>query len=119
MKKHFGEILVLTLLATLSGGIGNVAPSVRAQGEEPICEAPAGYNCWYVSPSGDDANEGSLEDPFGTIQHAVDVMNGGDFVYLRGGTYQENVQIPLTQDGTCVDVECAGGSWSTIKSYPG
>ena len=42
----------------------------------------------YVSPSGDDANSGTLEKPFATLQRAQQEarQKHGD-VFLRGGTY--------------------------------
>ncbi len=49
---------------------------------------------YYVSPSGDDSNSGTLAAPFKTIAKARDVvrstkgnMTGDISVYLRGGTY--------------------------------
>jgi hypothetical protein len=50
---------------------------------------------WYVSPLGSDANPGSKAKPFQTIQHAADVAQPGDTVFLRRGTYREAV-VPLT-----------------------
>ncbi len=42
---------------------------------------------WYVSPKGDDAAAGSIEQPFATILRAQQGVAPGDVVYLRGGTY--------------------------------
>ncbi|WP_433316506.1 RICIN domain-containing protein [Micromonospora sp. CA-269861] len=49
---------------------------------------------YYVAPGGDDANPGTLQSPFRTLQRARDVvrtinasMTGDVNVYLRGGTY--------------------------------
>ncbi len=41
----------------------------------------------YVSPMGNDDNDGSLQDPFKTIQAALDVVQPGQTIYLREGTY--------------------------------
>ncbi|WP_019026102.1 DUF7594 domain-containing protein [Colwellia piezophila] len=46
---------------------------------------------WFVDPNGSDENLGSLEAPFGSIQKAVDVVQPGDTIYLRGGNYHEEV----------------------------
>jgi len=43
---------------------------------------------WYVSPTGSDAQVGSLEAPFAGIQRAQTAAQPGDTVYLRGGVYQ-------------------------------
>jgi hypothetical protein len=53
-----------------------------------LCEAISSAQSYYVSPSGDDANPGSLGKPFATLQHAQQAVRQkrGD-VFLRGGTY--------------------------------
>ncbi|MCA9054310.1 MAG: right-handed parallel beta-helix repeat-containing protein [Planctomycetaceae bacterium] len=43
---------------------------------------------WFVSPSGDDDNSGSLEAPFATVGRAQDAASPGDTIYFRGGVYQ-------------------------------
>jgi hypothetical protein len=42
---------------------------------------------YYVSLSGNDANAGTLEKPFKTIEKAFSVCKNTDLVYVRGGTY--------------------------------
>lgn len=55
-------------------------------------------SAWFVSPTGSDANAGSLRKPFQTIQHAAEVAGPGDTVYIRKGTYRESI-VPA-QSGT-------------------
>ncbi|HEX5242380.1 MAG TPA: right-handed parallel beta-helix repeat-containing protein [Tepidisphaeraceae bacterium] len=55
-------------------------------------------SAWFVAPTGSDANAGTLRKPFQTIQHAADVAQPGDTVYLRKGAYRETV-VPA-QSGT-------------------
>lgn len=43
---------------------------------------------WYVSPTGNDAAAGTLEQPFATLQRAQQSVQPGDTVWLRGGTYR-------------------------------
>lgn len=75
-------------------------------------------NLWsadiYVSTTGNDTTgDGSVEEPYATIAHAISVMSGGDDIYLRGGTYQErNILIPVSTSGT-------SENWSSLQSYPG
>jgi hypothetical protein len=45
---------------------------------------------YYVSTSGNDANPGSLSQPWQTIYKATRKVIAGDTVYIRGGTYQES-----------------------------
>jgi pectate lyase-like protein len=49
---------------------------------------------YYVAPTGSDANAGSLEAPFATLQKGADIAVAGDTVYIRGGTY--NITTPKT-----------------------
>ncbi len=48
---------------------------------------------WYVAPSGNDANAGSLASPFQTITKAASRAAAGDIVEVRGGVYNEVVKI--------------------------
>ncbi|VGO15128.1 Keratan-sulfate endo-1,4-beta-galactosidase [Pontiella desulfatans] len=46
---------------------------------------------YYVSPTGDDNNFGTITEPWRTIQNAADWMVAGDTCMIRGGTYRETV----------------------------
>jgi parallel beta-helix repeat protein len=48
---------------------------------------------YYVSTSGNDANNGALSTPFRTISHGSSVAQPGDTVYVRAGVYNELVRI--------------------------
>jgi parallel beta-helix repeat protein len=48
---------------------------------------------YYVSTSGNDANNGALSTPFRTISHGAGVAQAGDTVYVRGGVYNDLVRI--------------------------
>lgn len=54
---------------------------------------------YYVAPSGNDANAGTITQPFATLQKAHDIGVAGDTIYMRGGTYPVS-QTTLTRDGT-------------------
>ncbi|WP_196893792.1 right-handed parallel beta-helix repeat-containing protein [Aureivirga marina] len=41
----------------------------------------------FVSNSGSDSNDGSINNPFKTIKYASTQASPGDFVYVRGGVY--------------------------------
>jgi hypothetical protein len=45
----------------------------------------------YVAPTGDDANPGSAERPFRTIQKGADAAAAGDTVTITGGVYRERI----------------------------
>jgi hypothetical protein len=66
---------------------------------------------YYVATTGSDANPGTLAQPFRTIQHGLDVATApGDTVYVRGGTYKE--QVTFTHSGTA-------GAPISLQAYPG
>lgn len=68
-----------------------------------ISEAAAAIQAtYYLSPSGNDANAGTLEAPFKTIKKACDIvqtinqnMTGDIIVYLRGGMYTSDSTIHI------------------------
>jgi parallel beta helix pectate lyase-like protein/pectate lyase-like protein len=51
---------------------------------------------YHVSPAGDDANAGSSDRPWRTIQRAADAVEAGDTVWIAPGTYPEQVSIRVT-----------------------
>lgn len=68
---------------------------------------------YYVSPGGSDSNPGTIGQPFFTLKKAWTVIQAGDIVYLRGGTYL----FPTSQELTGK----SGTSANPIKiwAYPG
>lgn len=54
---------------------------------------------FYVAPAGSDSNNGSINSPFATFTKAQSVMNPGDTLFVRGGTYQIATQITLNKAG--------------------
>jgi len=69
-------------------------------------------NTYYVSVGGSDTGSGTLSQPFASLQHAHNLAQPGDTIYLRGGVYKVSSAIVLTKDG-------AAGAPITIQSYPG
>ncbi len=53
---------------------------------------------YYVSPSGDDLNPGTLEKPWLTLSKAASTVTAGQTVYLRGGVY--NGYFAIRNSGT-------------------
>jgi hypothetical protein len=50
-------------------------------------------NIFYVAKDGSDSNPGTEEKPWLTIQKAADTMVAGDTVFVKNGTYNENIYI--------------------------
>lgn len=48
----------------------------------------------YIAPDGDDLNPGTIAQPFGTLAKAVAVVQPGDTIYVRGGSY--SIISPIT-----------------------
>ena len=48
---------------------------------------------YYVSPTGNNSNSGTLTNPFQTISYAYTKAVAGDIIYLRAGTYRETVAL--------------------------
>ena len=64
----------------------------------------------FVSPTGNDANPGTIDQPRQNIQGAVNAANPGDTIFLRGGSYPESVKI--TRSGSA-------GLPITLSNYNG
>ena len=65
---------------------------------------------YYVSKSGSNSNNGtSINTPFLTISHAISQISAGDIIYIRGGTYHENVQID--------NIDATSGNETLIQNY--
>lgn len=70
----------------------------------------AGAATYYVAPTGNDANNGSLASPFRSITKGAAAARPGDTVSVRGGVYNEIVKAP---------VKGTASARITIQSYPG
>jgi Pel9A-like, right handed beta helix region/Periplasmic copper-binding protein (NosD) len=78
----------------------------------------ASATTYYVATSGADANAGTEEKPFRTIQKAADAAVAGDTVFVRAGIYNESVYIknsgapgnPIVLEGE----RGPNGEWKTI-----
>jgi len=92
--------------------IANAAGSVTSRvAQLTIAAAPTNGN-WFVSPTGNDANPGSLVAPFATLNKAQSVATPGQIIYLRGGTYLLSSMIRITNSGTA-------GNPIQLLAYPG
>lgn len=100
-QKHWTGILLVSLFITVRCvGDWNVPTKASAQG-----------GTYYVAPNGDDdSNPGTIDRPWKTIQKAADTLVAGDTVYIRAGTYREQV-IPQHSG--------SAGNYITYAAYPG
>ena len=67
---------------------------------------------FYVSPTGSDANAGTLLLPFLTIQKGLNTARSpGDIVEVREGVYRERIQFPASGNATAGPI--------TLRAYEG
>lgn len=73
---------LLGLIATTLGATSSlIVPAARA-------------DIIFVAPTGDDAADGSAENPLATLQAGVNKLAPGDTLVVRGGIYRESVVFP-------------------------
>ena len=60
----------------------------------------ASSNAFNVSPNGKDANPGTEDKPWRTIQHAADTLQPGQTVYIHQGVYHESVTTTIGGNAT-------------------
>jgi hypothetical protein len=101
------RILVAVLLAAT---VLLACAGSRPAGAQPSIQQPTSGGIYYVSPAGDDGNPGGIGLPWQTIQKAANTLVAGDTVYIRAGTYPEQV-IPQNSGGA--------GRYITYAAHPG
>ncbi len=89
---------------------------------------------YWVARGGSDSGPGTGDDPWATIQHAADTVAPGSIVYVRGGVYDQRVEVrasgepgrPITfaaapgervlLDGTSLEVPADQSAMITVDS---
>lgn len=77
---YYGKPDINLVLSTLS--ITPTAPATQVSSQT-----------YYVSPGGDDANDGTIDFPWKTLKKATSNLIAGDILYIRGGLYQERLVV--------------------------
>jgi hypothetical protein len=103
--QHWVTSILIGLIVYLLIDCGGMDPQpVRAQ--NILLQG----NIYYVAPTGSDSDPGTLALPWRTIQKAAQTMVAGDTVYIRAGTYHEQV-VPVNSGSP--------GGYITYAAYPG
>ena len=67
---------------------------------------------WYVATDGSDINPGTEQYPFQIIGKAVSLLQAGEIIYVRGGTYILSTTIVIAKSGS-------SNSVISLLAYPG
>jgi hypothetical protein len=67
---------------------------------------------YYVALNGSDSNSGTLGSPFRTIEKAVSLVQSGQTIYVRGGTFNLTAIITIAKNG-------AAHSLISLSAYQG
>jgi hypothetical protein len=113
-----GTCAVLLLLATSLLACGSDEQIVTAKA--PLSHSPSPTpsvtantsDLRYVSPAGNDDNPGTLDQPWRTLSYALGRVISPQVLFVRGGTYRENVDHIRLHHGTA-------DRPITVLAYPG
>lgn len=81
-----------------------------------LCCSSASMAQIYVSPSGDDSNNGTVGSPKKSIQAGVDIASAGQTVFIASGTYAENVAI--NKDNITLQGAGSGANGNLVPAVP-
>ncbi len=76
-------------------------PAQPSEPVQPVQPQPTYSKTWVVSAAGTDTAAGTAEAPFRTIGKAISVVQAGELVRVRAGTYNETLLLD-GKDGTAV-----------------
>lgn len=118
MKRDFPLACLAALLLLFTSPPGDLFSQTKYLSHAPLRHNPPASKrpmakgpAYYVdAQSGSDENDGTKESPFKTINHGLKQLKAGDTLYLRGGSYYENVRVSLVGNKAKPIV---------IRSYPG
>ena len=74
---------------------------------------------FYVATTGNDANPGTLAQPWKTIQKAMNALQPGQTAYVRAGTYETGGTFGTSNDSQYWSVNCTATGPCSIVAYPG
>jgi hypothetical protein len=76
---------------------------------QAACLSFASAGTFYISPQGNDANPGSTQLPWATLQHGVEMISAGDTILVQSGTY----------DGCRVGISGGDKAPKVLQAAPG
>ena len=103
-KSHAVLLFSLVSLFWLSGCHKQQNPVTKGQNSATKAD-------YYVAPGGNDAQAGTQDAPFATIQHALDQAKPGNVIALRDGVYRQSVDLKAKSGNE--------GAPINLRAYPG
>lgn len=85
-------IALTPAVGTISGSVVSNQP-VQAPTPSPISTPIPASGIFYVAKNGNDNNPGTEVEPWLTIKKAANTLVAGETVYVRAGTYKEQVTV--------------------------
>jgi hypothetical protein len=78
----------------ITNAVGSITSAIATLTVSQTVETNGAY---FVSPSGSDANSGTIDKPFLTITNGLRVIGNGGLLYLRGGAYLQAYKMSLSR----------------------
>ena len=107
------ELKSYTHNLSITGGLAQTSVSLLGTGSDTDAKV------YYISPQGNDNNEGTFDSPWYNLQKAVNTMVPGDTVICRGGVYYPTMKQDGTKTTVRLNAKGSADKWFTIKNYPG
>jgi hypothetical protein len=98
---------------------GNIIVTVNGKASNPLPFTVSSGNIYFVSPNGNDSNNGSFGSPWLTPVNAKNMMVAGDTVYFRAGTYatiDDFGSVLVCNNGYCSGTP---NQYQNLLGYPG
>lgn len=89
---------ITVLSISFAAAVTVVIHEAPASGDAPLAAVPPG--ALIVATNGNDANPGTVTQPLATIQRAVNLVQAGGTIAIRGGTYALTTNIQILKSGT-------------------
>jgi len=110
MKKLIYLIVMIVALGLIVSGCIPVVPPLEQSDLSTLTKQVP--TVVYVATTGADTNPGTSEEPFATIQAAIDAASDGYTIIVAAGIYEEEVKImdkSLTLSGAQADIPIVNG----------
>jgi hypothetical protein len=120
LPAFFAALLLVSLGLTTNSCGGGGTPAVSAPVDSLPERLPESSGAsYYVSTEGTDSGPGSRNTPWRTIARALESVRPGDTIFLRGGTYAQNLVVSTS--GTAarpITLRSSPGEQAVLRPAP-